>query len=40
VLRPLADLLPNSIHPVNGYTYLKLWENFKPCLQLKSVVID
>jgi 2-amino-4-hydroxy-6-hydroxymethyldihydropteridine diphosphokinase len=40
VLRPLADLLPNSIHPINGYTYLALWEGFKPRLLLTPIVID
>ena len=40
VLRPMSDLLPNSIHPTNGYTYLELWEDFEPCLQLKSVMVD
>lgn len=29
VLRPLADLAPDDIHPVVGKTYAELWREFK-----------
>jgi|TARA_B100000315_G_scaffold134699_1_gene124133 2-amino-4-hydroxy-6-hydroxymethyldihydropteridine diphosphokinase len=28
VLRPLAELLPDSVHRPDGLTYAELWENF------------
>lgn len=28
ILRPLADLAPNSCHPINGKRYADLWANF------------
>ena len=40
VLRPLAELLPDSVHPINGCTYRKLWEDVKPSLLLTPVAID
>jgi 2-amino-4-hydroxy-6-hydroxymethyldihydropteridine diphosphokinase len=40
VLRPLAELLPENIHPVNGYTYRQLWEDVKPRLLLTPVAFD
>jgi 2-amino-4-hydroxy-6-hydroxymethyldihydropteridine diphosphokinase len=40
VLRPLADLMPNSIHPINGYNYQRLLEDFKPCQPLTPVFLD
>jgi 2-amino-4-hydroxy-6-hydroxymethyldihydropteridine diphosphokinase len=40
VLRPLADLHPNSTHPVSGSSYLALWKEFKPRLELTLIVFD
>lgn len=40
VLRPLADLHPSNSHPVNGHSYITLWERFKPRLMLTPIVFD
>jgi len=40
VLCPLADLLPNTIHPVIGESYAHLWQAFHSHLSLTPVVID
>ncbi len=40
VLRPLADLLPEAIHPVIGDSYASLWRVFQPQLALTPVLID
>lgn len=40
VLRPLADLYPNSTHPISGHSYLALWEKFKPRLELTPISLD
>ena len=40
VLRPLADLYPNSKHPINGHSYGALWESFKPRLMLTPIAFD
>jgi 2-amino-4-hydroxy-6-hydroxymethyldihydropteridine diphosphokinase len=40
VLRPLADLLPTTKHPVDGHSYQDLWGSFKPCLVLTPITID
>ncbi len=40
VLCPLADLLPNAVHPVIGESYTRLWQVFKPRLSLTLISID
>lgn len=29
VLRPLSDLYPNDIHPLNGVNFLEIWQSFE-----------
>lgn len=33
VLKPLADIAPNEVHPVTGKTYLQLWQAFDQASQ-------
>jgi 2-amino-4-hydroxy-6-hydroxymethyldihydropteridine diphosphokinase len=33
VLRPLAELAPDAVHPVTGDTYLELWQRFDQASQ-------
>jgi len=34
VLKPLSDLAPEVIHPINGKSYAELWNNFNYTQQL------
>ncbi|MDO3721792.1 2-amino-4-hydroxy-6-hydroxymethyldihydropteridine diphosphokinase [Marinobacter sp. chi1] len=37
VLKPLADLAPDRLHPTCGQTYLELWRAYNGCQQLRPV---
>lgn len=38
VLRPLADIAPQAVHPVAGLTYRQLWEQFSGTRSIQRVV--
>ena len=40
VLKPLADVAPDECHPVDGRSYLELWNNFQEKQSLKEIAFD
>tara|TARA_B110000483_G_C17974105_1_gene457070 strand:- start:228 stop:740 length:513 start_codon:yes stop_codon:yes gene_type:complete len=41
VLQPLSELLPDTVHPATGLSYLKLWQDYdKSKQQLWAIEID